>query len=448
MRLGLFLGLFIGLTQKVVTTAPSLNTAALVVGATLSSCQVAGTYVWAAGAVTETWSFTVDDVEVAGSYVIQPGDKIVVASVALSATGLGDGNVISVGPYIVQNSAPSAGDVSPTVGIIAGTVTAPAQMAAPTLTSTATRITITKASDPANGGSAITSYDYRYSTDGGTNWTTVTGFTSPAVQAGFTPAATGMLVQERANNAIGNGAWSTSASIDMKSITFVGYVRLGGTGASITLDLTTLTTDNGGLAGGAVQQDDVIFVPTGWATSATDVDPGVSTSGYTEIDDLFISNTRAANLSLNWKAMGSTPDTSVVANASNAAGSGSVAIALVYRYVDPTNPLDIAYVAANHSVKVNGAQIADPPAITPVSAGAKVLSVVCATGDTTPASVNPPTGPSLRAGQTNGGSSRGFRIGCADFAWTSGSYDEAVWTSTEIGASDASIAMVVALKPW
>lgn len=432
----------------VVNTAPSLDTPNLKVGATLASCAVAGSYTWPGGPVSESWSFTVDDVAVATNYVIDVGDKIVVASVTLSATGLGSGYVLPVGPYIVQNSAPTAGDVSPTVTVVAGTATAPLQMAAPTLTSTATRITITKAADPANGGSAITGYDFRYSTDGGTNWSTPAALTSPQTVSGFTPGATGMLVQERANNAIGNGAWSTSASVNMNNITFVGYFRLGGTGATITLDFTGgIQTDTGGI-GGAILQNDVIFVANGWATSATDQNPGVSTSGYTEIDDLFITNTRAANLSLDWKAMGSTPDTSVDANGPNAAGNGGVAIALVYRYVDPTNPLDVAYVTANHSAKGSGNALADPPSITPVSTGAAVLTVVGATGDTTPASINAPSGPTTRAGQTNGGSSRGFRIGCADIAWTSGAYDQAAWTTSESAASDSWIAMAIALKPW
>lgn len=106
-----------------------------------------------------------------------------------------------------------------TVGAAA---TAPSQMGAPTLVvNSATQITATLASDPTDGGSAITSYDLRYSTDEST-WTTLTGITSPRAITGLT-ASTLYYVQARAVNAVGAGAWSASVS-DTTSAAPIGAV--------------------------------------------------------------------------------------------------------------------------------------------------------------------------------------------------------------------------------
>lgn len=434
--------------QLAVTTAPSLNAALLVVGATLSPSAVAGSYVWPGGAVAEAWAWLVDGVSVAGSYVIQPGDVQIEADVTLTATGLPAGTVLHVGPANVQNSAPVAGDVTLTGTVAAGTATAPAAMAAPGVTTTATRITITKAADPANGGSAITDYDYRTSTDGGSTWSAWAPLTSPQTVAGFTPGSATVQAQTRANNSIGKGATGAAATVTMKVVTFVGYANISGVGATMTIDLTTLLTDTGGI-GGAIQKDDVIVVASGWATSNTNIDVQVTSTGWTELDDLFASNTRGTNLGLFWKTMGVTPDTSIVCNASNAAGSGSGALALVYRYVDPTTPFDVTYVPGTHSAVGTGNALADSPPVTPVSPGATISSIVAATGDTTPAPLNAPTGMTLSGQAGMGGTSRGYRIGAARKTdWTTGAFDPPAWTTSESAASDSWAALVLALKPW
>lgn len=431
-----------------VTTYPTINATLLVVGATLSTAAVAGTYVWPGGAVTETWAWLVDGASVAGSYVIQPGDVQIEADVTLTAPGLPAGTVLHVGPVSVQNSAPVAGDVTLTGTVAAGTATAPAAMAAPTVTTTATRITITKAADPSNGGSAITDYDYRTSTDGGSTWSAWSALTSPQTVAGFTPGSTTVQVQTRANNAVGKGATGTAASATMKVVTFVGYAKITGTGASMTIDMTTLLTDVGSPAppGGAILKDDVIFVLAGWATSSTNVD--VQVTGYTEIDDLFDGTTRAVNLAVAWKAQGATPDTSITSNASNSAGNGSAAMAMVMRYVDPTTPLDVAYVSGTHSATAAGNALANSPPITPVSPGAFIVSYVAATGDTTPA-------PLTISGMTKygeagmGGTSRGYRLAAAHKTdWVSGAFDPPAWTTSESAASDSWAAVTLAFKPY
>jgi len=97
------------------------------------------------------------------------------------------------------------------IAIVGGAVaTVPAAMAAPTLTPGDTQITVARAAAPSNGGSAITSYDARRSTDG-TNWTTITGIGTSQALTGLVNG-TAYQVQTRAVNAVGPGAWSPSAT--------------------------------------------------------------------------------------------------------------------------------------------------------------------------------------------------------------------------------------------
>lgn len=88
---------------------------------------------------------------------------------------------------------------------------APGQMSAPSLLTTGqTSIRITLAADPDDGGSPITDYDIRWQPSGG-SWTEVSSITSPYDLTGLT-ASTTYEVQARAVNAVGDGAWSETAS--------------------------------------------------------------------------------------------------------------------------------------------------------------------------------------------------------------------------------------------
>lgn len=98
-------------------------------------------------------------------------------------------------------------------GGVSGAATAPGTMSAPTLTQIdRTSLLVARGSAPSNGGSPITSYDLRYSTDQAT-WTTVTGITASQTQTGLT-AGTVYYIQTRAVNAIGAGPWSASKALD------------------------------------------------------------------------------------------------------------------------------------------------------------------------------------------------------------------------------------------
>lgn len=83
--------------------------------------------------------------------------------------------------------------------------------AAPTLTAGSTQLGVAFVAPGSDGGSVITSYDYRRSPAGAGTWTTVTGVTSPFTITGLTNG-TSYDVQVRAVNGVGNGAWSASST--------------------------------------------------------------------------------------------------------------------------------------------------------------------------------------------------------------------------------------------
>ncbi|WP_062203460.1 fibronectin type III domain-containing protein [Aureimonas sp. AU12] len=94
------------------------------------------------------------------------------------------------------------------VGAVVPGASVPLQMAKPTLTAGDAQIKVEPAAAPGDGGSPITSYDARRSTDG-QNWTITTGIASGQALAGLANG-TPYQVQTAAVNAIGRGPWSPS----------------------------------------------------------------------------------------------------------------------------------------------------------------------------------------------------------------------------------------------
>ena len=362
--------------QLVVNTRPSLNLALLKVGATLSACQVAGAYTWPGGAVSETsWAFFVDGAAVAGSYVILPGDVLIEADVTLSATGLAPGTIVSVAPATVQNTVPhAANSASATVDVVpgdgSGDATYPAQMAAPSLTSTATKITVTPAADPSDGGSPITGREYRYSTDAGGTWSVPAAISAPVTIPGFNPGTVGVLVQTRAVNAIDADPnnWSTSASINTKIVTLVGHKTFGvPTSAG---DKTVILTDLTGGIASAPAADDLVecFMASG---SVSNRAIGETTGTYTTyMAKLYVNLTEDLNFYAAYKIMGAVPDTQLTVTNTLNGGDAAAVLIKVWRYVDPVNPVDVAVVVTSGN---NGQPV--PGAITPAQPNA-VISVV------------------------------------------------------------------------
>lgn len=137
-------------------------------------------------------------------------------------------------------------------------------------------------------------------------------------------------------------------------------------GGSVTLSLTALT---GGIDT-AARTDDLVIVSISHA-GLTDATPGVSSpTGFTEVTELYANDSYDANLSVNYKIMGATPDTSVV-TLSSATTTNSTAVTIhVFRGVG-VNPLDVTAVTTTGTNSI----LANPGAITPVTSGAWVYVV-------------------------------------------------------------------------
>ena len=86
----------------------------------------------------------------------------------------------------------------------------PDQIASPLLASAEGALSVTRPEPPADNNAPITSYDLRFGTDG-TAWTLVQDVPTPYEIAGLQNDQT-YTVQLRANNAIGSGPWSQSAT--------------------------------------------------------------------------------------------------------------------------------------------------------------------------------------------------------------------------------------------
>ena len=76
---------------------------------------------------------------------------------------------------------------------------------------------------PYDGGASITSYDVRWSDDGGSSWTTTTGVGGLNYQAGGLTNDTLYWFEVRANNNVGSGPWSVSVSATPFAVTSGSY---------------------------------------------------------------------------------------------------------------------------------------------------------------------------------------------------------------------------------
>ncbi len=227
------------------------------------------------------------------------------------------------------------------------------------------------------------------------------------------------------------------------ALTYVGGASGSGTGATYNVSLTALT----GGSDNAAQAGDIVIVITGWA-STVNGNPGVTTAGYTEepgSTDLYSSDTRDANVSANWKIMGSTPDTSVTVSGFNNAANGGATVVQVWRGEDQDTPMDATVTTA--SANNQSASSFDSPSISPATSGAFVLSAGLGTDDTTPLTKTAPSGYSNTVAVTGTGSTMSVTVGIASKAWVSGAENPAAWSGGETSTSDSWAAFSIALRP-
>lgn len=133
--------------------------------------------------------------------------------------------------------------------------------------------------------------------------------------------------------------------------------------ASTSFDVSALT----------MAQGDLLVLIVGSSVTQSDRNIYPDQALWTRVHDtLFRDDTNDINLSAWMMPVGSTPPTSInmfsTDPTTSATGSTNVAV-LVLRGVDPTTPLDVTSTTADG---INSAHV-DPPAITPVTAGALIL---------------------------------------------------------------------------
>lgn len=220
-------------------------------------------------------------------------------------------------------------------------------------------------------------------------------------------------------------------------------VSASGTATNFAVDLTTLT---GGIDT-AARPNDLVVVYTAIAAGlslTTGIDTSVST-GWTMERNEYGNDLRDVRLRNAYKLMGSTPDSSVTCLAGGNGGYSSMAIAMAFRGVHLTTPLDVVSTGAS---AINGTAI-NPAAITPSTSGALIIAGGANTGTGTPTDITgAPTGfTNLTIVTKNSTSIDGNLAVATQSGWTSGAVDPDAFTGATLTADDASATITMALKP-
>ena len=144
------------------------------------------------------------------------------------------------------------------------------------------------------------------------------------------------------------------------TITYVGGIveaREGtGQGSKLPISLSSIP----------LQQGDMVIIA--YESTGT-VNKSLPIIGYTTIVDLYADRSRDSNLLVAYKFMGPSPDAQVTIERTDSADDGGAVVIQAYRGVDSQNPFDVASTTATFTASV----IPNPPAITPITSGAKIV---------------------------------------------------------------------------
>lgn len=233
------------------------------------------------------------------------------------------------------------------------------------------------------------------------------------------------------------------------SHTYLGIQFVGGTANSATTG-ANFASSLTGLTGGIDTEPrpgDLVIVYTGIAAGSAitcGIDTGVST-GWTS--DLLPSanDVRDCTLKNFYKIMGATPDTSVTCISGNNSSYSSMFAAIVLRGVHQTTPKDVNSVGTNG---INGAPI-NSTAITPVTAGACIVSGGINTGTGTPTAITaaPAAFTNLVTTMRNTPSVDANIAIAIQLGWTSGAVDPGDFTGATLGVDDSMAAISMAIRP-
>jgi hypothetical protein len=221
---------------------------------------------------------------------------------------------------------------------------------------------------------------------------------------------------------------------------------VGGKVVPIAASASTTTTVSLTDLGGSLAENDVIIVA--YAVSSgfdAPVEMGVSTSGYSAID-LVSADTIATTMqmSVSAKRMGASPDASVNISPTTSISYPGVVLIQAWRGVDTSTAFDVASTTA----ALDGTFLANPPSITPVTAGA-VVAAFGASGSAT--SAGRYTSPDLSNFQSGAGGPAGgveAHIGGGSIAYTGSAVDPAQFGLAQTDSTDyAAVALTLALRP-
>ena len=142
------------------------------------------------------------------------------------------------------------------------------------------------------------------------------------------------------------------------------------TSGSTTVPLNSGLT--GGIASGVSAGDLVIVAFSTGSTANRSLSITDGTTSYTLLgSELYSDDSFDTNLRVAYKFMGGTPDTTVSIGPTGSLNDAGIAGVYVFRGVDSSTPLDVAVTTATGTNTV----LANPPSITPITAGAYVVAV-------------------------------------------------------------------------
>jgi hypothetical protein len=224
-------------------------------------------------------------------------------------------------------------------------------------------------------------------------------------------------------------------------ISYIGGTTLGFLGTSSTTDVS-LTSLTGGV-NSSPQEGDLVVVYYGVASVASEP-LGISVgSSYTNLGETFQEDTYSVSMAVAYKFMGSTPDAAVTLSQTFNIAYAGAAVIHVFSGVDTTTPMDVTSTVADSP----STAIPNPPAITPVTAGAWIVAGGAGghiDGTDTYASSD------LSSFRTVGSNDTyDVSLGAGLYSeWTSGPFNPAAFTWTGANTdSYSSVARTIALRP-
>lgn len=148
------------------------------------------------------------------------------------------------------------------------------------------------------------------------------------------------------------------------------------------------------------------FVIAAYSINSVDRDMVMLTSGYTEIADLFSSDSERTNLGVFYKFMSASPDASAQCEGFGDANDGVQLAATAFRGVDTSSPFDVASTTATGT----NSGLADPPSIDWSTSGVWTV-IASASGISATATYTFPSGYTTNAKQASRNETRISVIG-------------------------------------